>query len=206
VAPDDALNDGLAALEQGRWSRACDVLATLPDDPRALAGWASALWWLGENDASVERWTCAYTGFRRTGDDANAAQCAISLAIVYKANYADHPVADGWLARAERLLAHREVGTLHAWLWIARGYRANDLDSVERLIAKALAVARTDGDVDLELVALSQLGKTRVGQGRDDDGFALLDVAGAAGRAGPPRRLDTVAYTCSQAFSMSQQV
>ena len=97
------------------------------------------------------------------------------------------------------------VGTLHGWLWIARGYRAADLDSVERLTSRALAVARTGADVDLELVALSQLGKTRVGQGRDDEGFALLDEALAAALAGERRSLDTVAYTCCDMLDACEQ-
>ncbi|HEY5858301.1 MAG TPA: helix-turn-helix transcriptional regulator [Aldersonia sp.] len=204
MAPEDPLEVGLAALAEGRWSDACDALALVTDDdPRALAGWASALWWLGDNDASIERWTRAYTRFRQAGDDESAAHCAVSLAIVYKANYANLPVADGWLARAERLLADREVGTLHGWLWIARGYRDTDLDRAESLTTRALAEAGTDAD--LALVALSQLGRIRVGRGLDDDGFRLLDEALAAALAGDRLSLDTVAYTCCDMLAACEQ-
>ena len=46
------------------------------------------------------------------------------------------------------------------------------------------SVARAAGDVDLELVALSQLGLIRVGQGDTAAGFALIDEAMAAALGG----------------------
>ena len=71
-----------------------------------------------------------------------------------------------------------------------------DLDGAEALTSRALELARTAGDVDLELGALSQLGLIRVGQGHLVAGFALIDEAMAAVLAGEGSNLDTVVYTC----------
>ena len=71
-----------------------------------------------------------------------------------------------------------------------------DLDAAEELTARALDVARAAGDVDLELVALAQLGHIRVGAGDAASGFALLDEAVAAALGGERSTLDTVVYTC----------
>ena len=69
-----------------------------------------ALWWLGESQRCVDECTRAYALFRRDGDDVAAAQCAIWLAITYKANFANFAAANGWLERAERLLRPIEPG------------------------------------------------------------------------------------------------
>lgn len=188
-----------AALAAGRWSDARrgfeEVLADV-DSAEACFGLAVALWWLGESQECVDRGQRAYTLFRRSGDGEAAARCAVWLAIIYKANFANFVAANGWLGRAERLLEPVEPGTGHGWLWVARAYRMADLATAADLTERALAMARSTGDVDLELVALSQLGLVRVGQGHTAAGFALIDEAMAAALAGERTNLDTVVYTC----------
>ncbi|MGH3928485.1 MAG: hypothetical protein ACRDTF_00740 [Pseudonocardiaceae bacterium] len=79
---------------------------------------------------------------------------------------------------------------------MALAYRMADLDAAEQLTMRAVDLARQAGDSDLELVALSQLGLIRVGQGQTSVGFALIDEAMAAALAGESSSLDTVVYTC----------
>ena len=159
-------------------------------------GLAAALWWLGENRACVERCTRAYVLFRRCGDDESAARAAVWLGITYKSNFANFPVANGWLGRADRLLEPLRPGVGHGWLWVGRAYRMTDLHLAEELTSRALGVAREVGDVDLELAALAQLGHIRVGAGDAAGGFALLDEAVAAALGGERSTPDTVVYTC----------
>ncbi len=64
------------------------------------------------------------------------------------------------------------------------GYRNPDLGAAEALTVRAIDAARSAGDVDLELVALSQLGLVRVAKGETDAGFVLIDEAMAAVLAG----------------------
>ena len=75
-------------------------------------------------------------------------------------------------------------------------YRLPDLDAAAELTERALAVAREFDDVDLELVALSQLGLIRVAMGDVGPGFAMIDEAMAAALGGERSSLDTVVYTC----------
>jgi ATP/maltotriose-dependent transcriptional regulator MalT len=190
---------GYAALAEGRWIDArAGFEAALDDAETAEAsfGLAVALWWLGENHACVEWCGRAYTLFRQSGDVERAAQCAAWLAITYKANFANFAAANGWIGRAERLLEPLDPGPLHGWVWVARAYRMTELDAAEDLTARAVDVARSAGDVDLELVALSQLGLVRVGKGETAAGFALIDEAMAAALGGERSTLDTVVYTC----------
>jgi DNA-binding NarL/FixJ family response regulator len=183
----------------GRWAEArAEFEAALAEAETAEGcfGLAAALWWLGENQASVERCMRAYALFRRCADDKSAIRAAIWLGITYKSNFANFAAANGWLGRAQRLLEPLDPGVQHGWLWVARAYRMTDLDTAEELTARALNVARAAGDGDLELVALAQLGHIRVGKGDAAGGFALLDEAVAAALAGERATFDTVVYTC----------
>ncbi|HSK97466.1 MAG TPA: hypothetical protein VK891_12680, partial [Euzebyales bacterium] len=209
MAADEYLETGRAALDAGRWADARVAFeAALSDDESADAcsGLAAALWWLGENQASVAYYRRAYALHRQDGDTANAVQCAVSLAITYKANFGNFVAANGWLGRAERLLESLEPGPLHGWVWVARAYRSDDLRSAEELSMRAVDVAKAAGDVDLELGALSQLGLVRVGRGETEAGFALIDEAMAAALAGERSTLDTVVYVCCDMLNACELV
>ena len=77
----------------------------------------------------------AYALFREAGDVTGAVECALWLAITYKANFANFAAANGWIARAERLLEPIEPGPAHGWAWVTRAYRMTDLDAAEALTA-----------------------------------------------------------------------
>jgi len=191
------LREGRDALAAGRWAEARAAFErAVPEDVdgEARFGLATALWWSGEDRAGVAWCRQAYGRALHAGEVGRAVQCAVWLAITYKADFADHAVANGWLARADRLLAEAEPGPLlRAWVDVARAYRHPDLEVAEALTTRALALAR-GVDVDLELVALAQLGLVRVSRGQVEPGFALLDEAMAGAMAGEAATLDTVAY------------
>ncbi len=190
---------GFAALETGRWveaKEAFDAALGEAETAGAAFGLAAAQWWLGESQASVDSSTRAYALFRRAGDIEGAVRSATWLGITYKSNFGNFAAANGWLGRAERLLQPVEVGPLHAWAWIARAYQMPDLVTATELTERALVVGREFDDVDLELVALSQLGRIRVAMGDSAQGFAMIDEAMAAALGGERSNLDTVVYTC----------
>ena len=196
---DDLTAAGQAALDGGRWREARDAFeSSLLETETAAArfGLATALWWLGESQESVEHCTAAYASFRKAGDWNGAVDCALWLGVTYKANFANFVAANGWIARAERLLERIEPGAAHGWTWVTRAYRMDDLDAAEQLTRRALELAERLGDVDLELSAASQLGLILVGQGATSAGFDLIDEAMAGALGGEPSSLGTVVYTC----------
>jgi len=163
MAASGPVADGPAALAEGRWEEARVAFEAAltrgeAETGQACFGLAMALWWLGENHACVDRYSRAYALFRASGDVEGAAHCAVWLAITYKANFANFAAANGWLVRAERLLEPFDPGPLHGWVRLARAYRMTDLDEAEELTGWAVRMARAARDVDLELVASSQLG------------------------------------------------
>ncbi len=191
--------DAPGALAEGRWGearRGFEQSIEELETADAYLGLANALWWLGENEPSVAACTRAYALHRREGDVTGMVQSAVWLAITYKANFSNSVAANGWLNRAERLLAGREPDSLHAWIWLARAYRSLDLRAALDLTERALAIARAAGDVDLELGSIAQIGLIKVGMGEASNGFALIDEAMAGVLGGERSSLDTVAYVC----------
>ena len=197
MSDDAAIALGYSKLLAGRWAEArgdfeCGLAER--ESPTALFGLATALWWLGENQLCVDKCARAHLLFRRAGDISEAVRTAVWLSITYKANFGNLAAANGWVARAERLLEPAEPGPLHGWVLVARAYRLADLAEAEDLTARAVEVARAAQEVDLELVAVSQLGLIWVQQGKTDAGFRLIDEAMAGALAGEASNLDTVVY------------
>ncbi|HWT23665.1 MAG TPA: hypothetical protein VN213_09175, partial [Solirubrobacteraceae bacterium] len=165
---------------RAEWAAARDafaaVLAEDPDDPEALDGLGQALWWLGERDAGIDRRREAYAGYQRRGDARRAGGIAAYLAAEHRIDGLDAAAA-GWIARARRLLAGQDAVPELGWLAIEEAKRAEDPAAAEGHARSALAIAHALADPDVECMALAQLGRALVGQGRIDEGIALLDEA-----------------------------
>ena len=198
MAVEETIAAGRSALEKGRWQ---DAVAAFEDSlseketPEALDGMAEAFWWLCEARLSVRYRERAYVKFRATGDAPLACKAAVNLSIAYLVNLGNDAAAKGWLARAERVISHANPNPMQGWLWLMRGFLAPDPERSRDYLSQALDWARNFGDVDLELVALGDLGLALVVAGEPEEGIALLDETMAGTLAGEYSRLDTVVFT-----------
>jgi DNA-binding CsgD family transcriptional regulator len=152
------------------------VLEQEPDDPEALDGLGQSLWWLGERDAAIDRRREAYAAYQRRGDARRAGGIAAYLAGEARIDGQDAAAA-GWLSRAKRLLADAGKVPEVGWLEIEQAKRAEDPAAVEEHARAALEIAHWLGDADVECMALAQVGRAVVRQGRVEEGVALLDEA-----------------------------
>ncbi len=156
------------------WAAARDAfaaaLAERPDDPDALDGLGQSLWWLGERELAIDRRREAYAGYQRRGDARRAGGLATYLAAEHRID-GQHAAAAGWLARARRLLAGCGSVPELGWLEIEEAKRAQDGVCAERHARAALAVAHELVNPDVECMALAQLGRSLVRQGRVDEGW-----------------------------------
>ena len=166
--------EGLAALARADWAGARLALESAleagDESPEVLDALGRALWWLRDGDGAVVRRERAYAGFRRQGELARAARIALWLAREYGLVWRNEASANGWLARAERLLTAVAPGAEQGWLDLARSERSTDPTEAIRLAARALETALPAGDADLELRALAQLGLCEVSAGMVDEG------------------------------------
>ena len=191
---------GQAALDAGDWVTARDAfesaLTSNAEDADALDGLSQALWWTGDWVRSRELREKAFALHRAGARKVEAARAAMWIANEYLVAVGNRAAWNGWLERAAGLLKDVEACADHGWLVITRGRRAAEPSESERACSEALEIARRHGDVDLEVFALSQLGRALVALGRADEGFARLDEAMVAVTAGEARSLFTVCDTC----------
>ncbi len=175
----EGIEAGWRHFASADWAAARDAFAAaLGDDPdpEALDGLGQSLWWLGDRDAGIERRREAYTAHRRRGQALPAARLAVYLAGEERIAGRDAAAA-GWLARARRLLEGQGTVPELGWLAIEEAKRAADPADAERHARAGLAVAHALADADVECMALAQLGRVVVGQGRVREGVGLLDEA-----------------------------
>ena len=187
------------ALAAGRWDDARGAFEGLlaeHETAEAREGLGRALWWLCEARQSARQRERAFALFRQAGDYVSACAVALDLVITYLVNLGNGPAAHGWLARAERVGRELEPNPMQGWLWLMRGYVTIDPHEARTLLERALERARELDDLDLELVALGDLGVHAVVEGRLDEGMAMLDEAMAGSMAGDCSRLETVVYNC----------
>lgn len=184
---------GSRALHIGDWSGARDAFESAlrqQDDPRARRGLADALWWLGDLPGILGHLEQAYSAFRRDGAASEAATTALYLALYQVVFLANMSAAAGWTARAARLIKESGEDSPLGALALVESMLEGDPAAAEQRARDAVEQGRGTGDVDLELRALSQLGRVQVLQGRVGEGIALLDeaMAGALGGDGDDPR------------------
>ncbi len=172
------------------WAAARDAFAAVleraPGDAEALDGLGQSLWWLGERDAGIAARREAYAAHRRGGDARRAGGLCTYLSAEHRID-GRHAEADGWLSRARRLLAEVPRAPEHGWLAIEEAKRSADPGEAERHARAALDIAHELADPDIECMALAQLGRALVRQGRVGEGTELLDEAMTVALGGESR-------------------
>ena len=148
AAVESSVAEGYEALASGDWeaARAAFQSALAVDEfPEALDGLGRALWWLRESEQAVVHRERAYSGFRRDGQLARAARIALWISREYALVWGNEAAANGWLARAERLLTDVAPGADRGWLDLARSERAGDPRRVRSAGRGGAGRGRRDG-------------------------------------------------------------
>ena len=147
-----------------------------PGDPEALDGLGQSLWWLGERDAGIERRREAYGAYKRLGDDRGAAPAGHLPG--GRASDRRPGVRGGGLAGTGAAPPGLPGHDPRARPARDRGGQAVARSRRGRGHARAaLEIAHELADPDVECMALAQLGRAAVRQGRVEEGVGLLDEA-----------------------------
>ncbi|WP_436499653.1 LuxR C-terminal-related transcriptional regulator [Actinokineospora sp. HUAS TT18] len=190
---------GERALSEGAWERARESFeAALAEDTSAagLDGLARALWWMDRPAEAIDARVRAYALLRREGNIAHAVRIALWLAHEYSEVQGNEAAAEGWIARAEHLLADQAEVPELGHLDLAKAERCLDPAVAVGHAEAALTLARRLGDPDLELAALAGMGLARLALGQVDEGMRLLDQAMAAATGEEAATFEAVARTC----------
>ena len=191
----DRTEEGRRALEEARWAAAREAFESIlgeEETPEALDGLGLALWFLGEVNEGLAARERAVEGYAHTDRCDEAARLAVWVSHQHSiAGRAS--AARGWLARAERAVDRAGLCAGQGWVAAERARQAETVEESAEHARRALEIARqTDAD-DLEVFAVSVLGRAEVSAGRIDEGMRLLEEAMAAASAGRVRNVHTLA-------------
>jgi len=185
---DDPIAAGREAVRRQAWSEAYELFSSAPgplsaDDVEQLADAAYFSGRLGESLTLRER------VFRENLDAANrlrAARAAVRLSFDYMMK-GTVPLANGWLAKADRLLATEPEALEHGLAALAHAMQAETLGKIDEELAqaeRAFEIGSRFGDADLQALALVAQGAALLYKGELDRGLALLDEASTSALSG----------------------
>jgi DNA-binding NarL/FixJ family response regulator len=188
------MDEGRRALDRGDWETARAVFrsAVAADgSPDAYDGLGQALWCLGDVAGGIAARERAFDGYARARRCEEAARLAVWVshqhALAGRAS-----AARGWLARSERALEGHGECAGHGWVAVERARHCTSVEEQIELATHAIEIARGAQVGDLELFALSVLGRAEIDAGRQEAGMALLEEAMATATAGEVRDLHTL--------------
>ena len=192
----DGLFDGSAALDRADWEgarRGFECALVCSDTPEAHEGLGLSLWFLGRIPEGIRERERAFDGYVSAGRCDDAARVAVWLS--HQHMLAGRvSAARGWLARAERSLEDLAVNCPgHGWVAVERARHAAQPREQITHARRAMRIGHATGAVDLEVFALSLLGRSMVSAGLLEDGLRLLEEAMTAASSGRVRNLHTLA-------------
>lgn len=128
-----------------------------------------------------------------------AAGAAIWLEDLYGAKL-DSALANGWLARATRMLQHEDESSAHGWIIRAQLRRAlgtGDFDEALGHAARMLEIGVNLGDRDLQAITILYEGNALLNKGQTSEGIALVEEAAVAAISGELEPLATAIIYCN---------
>ena len=189
--PSEPLPQARRAFEQSQWQPAVDAFSNA-DRLAGLAGpdLERVAWCylnLGQPEDAVPWLERAAVAHSSAADSLGAARAAVLLCQIHLEGRR-MSVAQGWQQRAARMLAGAPAGrevTQFEWMTGRIALAKGESDTALHHAERALEMARTIEDSDLEAVALIYLGHVCVARGDVRRGLACHDEAAAAVLGGP---------------------
>jgi ATP/maltotriose-dependent transcriptional regulator MalT len=170
-------------------------------------GWAA--WWGNDAAATFDARERAFALYRDAGDRRGAARVATLLGTDHVDFRGEMAVAQGWLARARRLLSDLEPGPEHGWLWVHEAEKliyTGEIAAARERGAQAAALGEALGALDLQMMGLASEGFALVTVGEIESGMSRLDEAAAAAMGGEFRELWAVGWACCYLIQACEQV
>ena len=194
VADGDVL-EGTRALERADWEgarRSFSSALEAADVPEARAGLGLAQWFLGRIAEGIAQRERAFEGLVAERRCDEAARVAVWVSHQHLLG-GRASAARGWLARAQRCLEGAALSCVgRGWVAVELARHAASPAEQVQHAGEAVRIAREHLDGDLEVFALSQLGRAVVLEGRREPGLRLLEEAMAAATSGRVRSLHTL--------------
>ncbi len=204
---------GDEALAIGAWkdaSTAFEAALLLRESPECLEGLGMASWWLDLADRVFDSRERAYRLYLSRQDRRGAARMAVWLGWDCWAFRGENAVANGWLARARRLLEGEPA--CYEWAWLEmreaafRLLEEMDVDRASILVAEGIRLATEAKEQDLEVLGRAIQGLTLVASGSIAEGMLCLDEANTAVISGEITDLIIIGLTSCYLIAACERV
>jgi DNA-binding CsgD family transcriptional regulator len=211
----DELQQGRESYRQRAWAVAYRLLS-LADQATPLGGedlelLATSAYLIGRDDAFLRVLERAHQAHLRVGESVRAARCAfwVGLCLLLRGETGR---ATGWLARAQRLLQHRNcVEQGYLLLPVAEQHLGEGRgEAAYTTASSAAAMGDRFDEADLIACARHVQGRALIQQGQIQAGLALLDEAMVAVTVGELSPIMTgliycsVIEACQQAYALDR--
>jgi class 3 adenylate cyclase len=202
-ATQSALPSAREAMGRHAWEEARDLFLDAEKVERLSASdlelLSEASLWTGHPDERLEALERAYAAYLEEGMRAKAAWVALQIGDLAMQRLA-LPIAAGWMSRAEQLLEGEPESVEHGYLAVFKAFASivrGDLDEGLQHAERAMEVARSFGDRNVEALALNLRGRALVRKGEVAKGLALIDESTVAVVGGELQALATANVYCS---------
>src|SRR5918999_2299185 len=200
----DTLQAGRGAAAEGRWRDAYEHLSAadrdgaLEAEDLELLGLATL--WAHDPRELLQYFERAYAAYVAAGNNARAGSAAVMLAHYYGGIRLQRSVGNGWLARAQRVLANEPEGPGHGFLALEQSLLAlgrRDFAAALELGRDAERIGREHGERAIEVRGLQRQAMALIEQGELAEGKLLLDEAAAAALSGELDDYSTIVVYCN---------
>jgi DNA-binding NarL/FixJ family response regulator len=167
--------------------------------PEDLEEMAKAAFLADKAKEGAELLSRAHLQYLKAGNVCSAARCAFWLGFTSLLN-GENAKANGWLARAERLLADQPDCVEKGYLLLPSGFRGvhgGDSAAAVATFERIAEIGRQFNDCDLMTLGLQGQGRALIRSGRARHGVTLLDEAMIAVTAGEVSPLVAGGVYCS---------
>lgn len=192
------LEQARAAFAKREWQAAYDAFAQADGLTASdLDSYGECAHWLGNAREVLSLYTEASKRFLEEGNPNGASYAAFMLAIYYRLQ-GEPSTAQGWSARAQRLLADEPESAEHGYplfLEIA-GLMDSDIDAALAGAHRMQDLGKRFGDETLIALGVLFEGRIRIKQARVPEGLALLDEAMVAALSDQLKPMWTGAIYC----------
>ncbi len=212
VTVSEAVAAGDQALARGAWGEARSWFAAAleqSDDAAAHEGLSWTHWWQEELPACLAARERAYHGYRAAGDRRGAARMAQWIGDDHLWYAGSPALADGWFARARRLLDGLDECPEHGWQAVFDAYVAlgvADLEAALRLVGEAQRIGRSQGAIGLQMFGIALDGVVLLQQGEIAAALRNLEEAATAALAGEFEQLVPAAWACCLLLSACEEL
>lgn len=202
VKEDDPFTEAAAAVANGEWHHALDLLDEFGPAGNTAEGLelrAQAAYGAGRFETAVTAWEDLHSLLLEQGDEPESARAAAMIAMYLMMDTGLMAPVRGWLRRAERLAQSRHDAPAHALIAMTRTYErfmCGDMEAAGANAARAIELGERLGVTPAVVIGRVASARIEIYEGRVHEGLEQLGEIGVLLMSGTVDHLTTGMMYC----------